>query len=380
MKSFKTKLKLNNKQRTMMAKHAGVARHAWNWGLATCKQVYESGGKRPTAVDLHKRLVAEVKPECPWYYEVSKCSPQEALRSLDKAFKRVWKVKGTGFPKFKKKNVKDGFYLEGSIRISGDWIKLPKIGWVRSHETLPSVKPKNVTISKRAGDWFIAFKVDFEPEVTLKKRERIGVDIGLNALATLSDGEQYPNPRAYRKAKHRLIKLQKELSRREKGSRNREKTKHKLAKAHLAVANARVDHLHKITTYLAKNHSKVLIEVLNVSGMLKNHKLAGAIADGGFYEFRRQLEYKCQWYGSKLTTVDQWFPSSQICHECGHGQKMPLTQRQFDCLECGISLDRDWNAALNLEQARVAQPCKPSDGYVWRRSKLGTKHQTIKFE
>jgi putative transposase len=333
----------------MMAKHAGVARHAWNWGLATCKQVYEKGGLRPTAVDLHKRLVAEVKPECRWYYEVSKCSPQEALRNLDQAFKRVWKVKGTGFPKFKKKNVKDSFYLEGSIRISGDWIKLPKIGWVRSHEQLPSVKPKNVAISKRAGDWFIAFKVDFEPEVTLKQRDCVGVDLGLNWLATLSDGQQFPNPRAYKKAKHRLVKLQKELSRRTKGSRNREKTKHKLAKAHLAVANARTDNLHKLTTYLAKNHSEVVVEDLNVSGMLKNHKLAEAIADGGFYEFHRQLEYKCQWYGSKLTVVDQWFPSSQLCSNCGQGQKMPLNLRLYDCQECGVSLDRDRNAAVNLE-------------------------------
>ncbi|WP_246259913.1 helix-turn-helix domain-containing protein [Oxynema aestuarii] len=125
-----------------MAKHAGVARHPWNWGLATCKEILEAGGKLPTAIDLHKKLVAEVKSQNPGYYEVSKCSPQEALRHLNKAFKRVGQVNGTGFPKFKKKNLKESFYLEGSIKVSGDWVKLPRIGWVKSHEQLPLVHPK----------------------------------------------------------------------------------------------------------------------------------------------------------------------------------------------------------------------------------------------
>ena len=335
----------------MMAKHAGIARHAWNWGLATCKQIYESGGKRPTAIDLHKKLVAEVKTENLWYYEVSKCAPQEALRNLDKAFKRVWKVKGTGFPKFKKKNVLDSFYLEGSIRISGNWIKLPKIGWVRSYEQLPPVKPKNVVISKRAGNWYIAFKIDVTPETTSKTRDCIGVDIGINTLATMSDGTTHPNPKSYRRAKRKLAKLQKELCRRQKGGKNREKTKLKLAKVHKCIAEVRADNLHKLTNHLAKNHGEVRIENLNVSGMLKNHKLAGAIADGGFYEFRRQLKYKCDWYGSKLTLIDQWYPSSQICSSCGHKQKMPLSKQTYECSNCGISVDRDLNAAINLERA-----------------------------
>ncbi|WP_254564909.1 transposase [Oscillatoria sp. HE19RPO] len=351
MKSFKTKLDLNNRQRTLMAKHAGVARHAWNWGLATCKETYEAEGKLPSAIDLHKRLVAEVKSQNPWYYEVSKCSPQEALRNLNKAFKRVSQVKGTGFPKFKKKDIKDSFYLEGSIKISGYWVKLPRIGWVKSHEELPPVNPQNVTISKRAGDWYISFKIDVEPEATPKVRERIGVDLGIKTLATLSDGKTYPNPKAYRHAQKKLAKLQKELNRRQKGGKNREKTKLKLAKVHRCIADIRSDHLHQLTTYLAKNHGEVKIEDLNVSGMLKNHKLAGAIADGGFYEFRRQLEYKCEWYGSKLTLIDPWYPSSQICSNCGHRQKMPLHKRQYDCPNCHLSIDRDLNASINLENA-----------------------------
>jgi len=332
-----------------MAKHAGVARHAWNWGLEQCQIYFEQHQKRLSAVDLHKRLIAEVKPECPWYYEVSKCSPQQALRNLTSVFINAFKVKGHSLPRFKRKNIKDSFYLEGSIRISGNWIKLPRIGWVKSYETLPAIKPKNVTISKRAGEWFIAFQIEFEPTPTLKRIERIGVDVGLKTLATLSDGKQFSHPKAYKKTKHRLVKLQKELSRRTKGGKNREKTKQKLAKTHLAIANIRADNLHKLTTYLAKNHGEVVIEDLNVSGMLKNHKLAGAISDGGFYEFRRQLDYKCQWYGSKLTVACQWFPSSQICSNCAHKQKMPLHLRQYDCPKCSISIDRDWNAAVNLE-------------------------------
>lgn len=168
MKSFKTELDLNNHQKTLCARHAGTARHAYNWGLALCKQLLnhnktnpEDKIKFPSSVDLHKFLVATVKIENAWYYEVSKCAPQEALRNLSKAFKRMHQVKGSGFPKFKKKNIADSFYLEGSIHVLGDKIKLPIIGWVKCHEVLPAAKPKNVNISKRAGRWFISLVLQY---------------------------------------------------------------------------------------------------------------------------------------------------------------------------------------------------------------------------
>jgi putative transposase len=158
---------------------------------------------------------------------------------------------------------------------------------------------------------------------------------------TWSDGKTYPNPKADRPGQKKLAQLQKELTRRQKGGKNREKTQLKLAKVHRRIADSRADHLHQLTTYLAKNHGEVKIEDLNVSGRVKNDKLAGAIADGGFYEFRRFLEYKCQWYGSKLTRVNPWYPSSQIGSNCGQGQKMPLDNRQYDCPNCHLSIEWD---------------------------------------
>ncbi|WP_414587051.1 RNA-guided endonuclease InsQ/TnpB family protein [Scytonema sp. PCC 10023] len=367
---FKAELDLTNRQKTLCAKHAGVARHAYNWGLALCKQVIlhnkanpEDKIKFPTAIDLHKLLVATVKVANPWYYEVSKCAPQEALRNLGKAFKRLNTVKGSGFPKFKNKGCHDSFYLEGSIAISGNRIKLPVIGWVKCYERLPCSTPKNVTVSRRAGRWFVSFKVEVAENTARELCEPIGVDLGVQALATCSNGFVYPNPKAYRRAKKRLARLQKQLCRRQKGGKNREKTKFKLARLHYRISNIRKDRLHKITSYLTKNHSEIWIESLNVSGMLQNHKLAAAISDCGFYEFKRQLEYKTALYGSKLYFVDQWFPSSQICSGCGARQPMPLSLRQYDCPKCGISIDRDLNAAINLlNYARIAQPCQPDDG------------------
>ena len=398
MRSFKTELDLNNQQKTLCARHAGTARHAYNWGLVLCKQVLAHNKinaadkiKFPTAVDLHKLMVATVKVENPWYYDVSKCAPQEALRNLSKAFKRMHQVKGSGFPRFKKKNVADNFYLEGSIHISGDKIKLPIIGWVKCYEVLPAVALKNVTISKRAGRWFIAFRLldtpinnetlgrmfpggSFQAVLTGEASpvklappehcfEKVGVDLGINTLATCSNGFKAENPKAYRKAKRKLASLQKELCRRTKGGKNREKTKLKLAKKHYQISNVRSDTLHKLTTYLAKNHSEIWVEDLNVSGLLKNHKLAAAISDCGFYEFKRQMEYKTAWYGSKLCLVDRWFPSSQLCSGCGNKQSMHLNQRQYECSVCNLSIDRDLNASINLlNYARIAQPCQPDDG------------------
>ena len=350
LKSFNTKLDLNNKQRTLAAKHAGVARHAWNWGLDICLKVLENHQKLPTAIDLHKRLVAEVKSIHSWYYEVSKCPPQEALRNLYKALQHWFKVPGRGKPKFKRKNVKDSFYLEGSIKISGNRIKLPILGWVKCYEILPTVQPKNVTVTKRAGDWYVSFKYELEQKVTPKRRDKIGVDIGINALATCSDGSVFPNLKAYRKAKRKLAHLQRSVCRKEKGSNNRNKANLKVAKLHRRIANIRQDAIHKLTTWLAKNHSEIKIEDLNVSGMLKNHRLASAIADCGFYEFKRQLEYKSTWYGSTVVKVDRFYPSSQLCSRCNHRQKMPLKRRVFNCGNCGTTLDRDYNASINLER------------------------------
>ncbi|WP_293159213.1 RNA-guided endonuclease TnpB family protein [Okeania sp. SIO2C9] len=271
----------------------------------------------------------------------------QALRDLERAFKNFLNIPRCGFPKFKKKGRKDSFYLEGSIKITqGNYIQLPRIGVVKTYEILPSVPVKNVTISKRADSWYISFKYDFEPYPTQKQREIIGVDIGINTLATCSDGSKFANVKAYRKAKKQLVRHQRAVSKKVIGSKNRLKAVKKLAKVHKKVADIRADTLHKLTTWLAKNHSTIVIEDLNVSGMLKkrcdpattpvareraprHHKLASAIADCGFYEFKRQLTYKCEWYGSELVIADRFYPSSQICSNCGHQQKMPLHLRTY---------------------------------------------------
>ena len=177
----------------------------------------------------------------------------------------------------------------------------------------------------------------------------MGVDLGIKTMATLSDGTTFVNPRALGRRMRKRRKLSKSLSRKKKGSKNREKAKLRLAKMYLKVFNVRQDTLHKVTTYLAKSHSQVVIEDLLVSGMMKNRRLARVIADVGFYEFRRQLEYKCQWYGSELVVVSRTFPSSKLCSRCGHKKtELSLSEREYECEQCGLVIDRDLNAALNL--------------------------------
>jgi putative transposase len=168
-------------------------------------------------------------------------------------------------------------------------------------------------------------------------------------LATCSDGSVFPNLKPYRKAKKRLAHLQRAVSRKVKGSSNRKKAVQRLARQHLRIANIRKDALHKLTTWLAKNHGTIVIEDLNVAGMLKNHRLSSAIADCGFYEFKRQLLYKAEWYGAEVVLADRFYPSSQLCSGCGHRQKMPLSARVYRCGNCGMEKDRDFNASVNLE-------------------------------
>jgi putative transposase len=364
---FKTQLKLNNKQRTMLAKHAGVARHAWNWGLAATKFILDhnkenpdSKFKFPSAIDLHKLLVKLVKPENSWYYEVSKSAPQFALRDLRTAWDRCFK-KTSAPPKFKKKGKHDSFTIDGTIKIKGqNKIQVPIIGTVRTFEDLPQVPVKNVTISRQADYWFISFKVEIETKLNNIVDNPVGVDLGLLRFATLSDGQEFNSPRPFRVMRKKLAKLQWRNRLKEIGSKNWRKAQIKIARLHADIANIRKDFIHKVTTQLAKNHSHVVIEDLNVSGMMANGKLSKAIADSGFYEFRRQLEYKTKLYGCELVLANRWFPSSKTCSNCGHKKvSLSLSERTYNC-ECGFVCDRDVNAAINLVRL-VKSDFKPVD-------------------
>lgn len=355
---FKTELKLNNVQCTQMAKHCGCARFAWNAGLALTKQVLahnrdnpEDKVKFPTAIDLHKWLVAYVKPENPWFYESSKAAPQYALRALSDAWKRCFSKKAKP-PRFKKKKGRhDSFTLDGAIKVIGSFkVQLPRIGVVCTYERLPQgFNPKSVTISRQADRWFISWKIEVDITPTPKTTEVVGVDLGVKNLATLSTGEVFEGAKAYRKYEAKLKRLQWLNRNKVIGSANWKKAQIKIARLHRHITNIRKDTLHKLTTYLAKNHSKIVIEDLNVSGMMSNRKLAKAVQDMGFFEFSRQLNYKCDLYNSELFVADRWFASSKTCSNCGHKKEiLSLSERVYNCDHCGCGIDRDQNAALNL--------------------------------
>lgn len=351
--AFQTELKPNNQQKTLFARHSGVARHAWNWGLSLTKFILDDNQanpdeklKFPTGVDLHKILVALCKPKNPWYYEVSKCAPQYALRHLHEAWKRCFQGISRS-PRFKKKGKGDSFTLDGSIKLDHHAVKLPKIGWVRTYERLPQgVRPSTVTISRTADRWFVSWKIKVEVPPTHKTHEVVGVDLGVKKLATLSTGKVFEGAKSYKKYERKLSRLQYLNRHKQRGSKNWKKAQVKIARLYRKIANIRRDCLHQLTSYLAKNHSQVVIEDLNVSGMMANHKLAKVIADMGFYEARRQLAYKCRMYGSELIVADRWLASSKTCSNCGYKKEsLSLSERTFHCEHCGTSIDRDLNEA-----------------------------------
>jgi putative transposase len=305
----------------------------------------------------HKLLNSLKRTQFPWMYEVSKCAPQEALRDLQRAFQSFYrgrkKGKRVGFPRFKRKGVRDSFRLTGIIRFERRKIQLPRIGKIRikdKRSRYHNGRILSATVRRRADRWFVSVTVEEElPDPVPNRGAAVGVDLGVKALATLSDGIVLANPRVLGRRLRKLRQLSKSLSRKKKGSKNREKARIRLARMYLRVFNIRQDTLHKTTTYLVKSHSRIVIEDLCVSGMMKNRNLARTIGDVGFYEFRRQLEYKCQWYGAQLVVAPQTFPSSKICSRCGHRKtELSLSEREYDCGQCGLRIDRDLNAALNL--------------------------------
>ncbi|RLI55304.1 MAG: transposase [Candidatus Thorarchaeota archaeon] len=356
-RAYKVEIKPNNVQKTFLNKSIGIARLAYNWGLNLCIERYEQCKKYLGSIGLHKELCSIKKNRFPFMYEVSKLAPQNALKDLDVAFKNFFKRKDVGFPKFKsKKNDKQTFRIDGAnIKVNNNSIKLPNISSIRlkEHNYIPfgEVKYMNATISKEIDRYYVSVIVREEVDIYDKPVEEvIGIDVGIKELATCSNGEVYHNPKFTKKYENKLKREQKKLSRKKKGSQNRNKAKIKVAKVHRKIRNSRVDNLHKTTSSITKIKCRMIVlEDLNTKGMMKNHCLSKAVADSSFYEFRRQLEYKTKFYGGSTYLIDRWFPSSKTCSCCGTiKEDLTLSDRIYKC-DCGFEMDRDLNASINIQ-------------------------------
>ncbi len=374
--AFRFELDPNQKTRMALAKHIGAARFAYNWGLARLKEALEQGRFPPSAIQLHKEWNRWKRENAPWWVEVSKCAPQEAFRDLEKALK-AWREGRANFPRFKRKKSLDDnkARLTGSIWVTPRHVKLPRIGKVRTKERtdkllalLQAGKARilSATISREADRWFVSLtcvveRPDPEPREARNPEDIVGVDLGLESFITLSDGTKVEAPKPLKKAMRLLERRSRQLSRKQKFSQNFRKASLRLARLHRRVRNIRWDFLHKVTTWLAKTKPVIVVEDLNVRGMSQNGNLSQAIYDASWGTFRRMLEYKCQWYGARLIVVPQDFPSTKTCSHCGEiGPPLPLSQRVFRCEACGLEIDRDWNAALNLWHYGLAHLTSPT--------------------
>ena len=364
--SHKIRLDPNNKQATYLAKACGVARFAYNWALAEWQTQYatwkeDNSQPKPNQMSLRRQLNAIKRENFPWMLDVTKNAPQMAIIQLGNAFKNFFAGRAK-YPQFKKKGKsRDSFTLTNDqFAIDACRIRIPHLGLVRMRETLRfSGKILSATISRTADQWFVSYTVDTDqnPLPPAENQGAVGVDLGVSTLATLSTGEKVAGAKPHKTLLSRLKRLSRSLSRKVKGSANRHKAKVKLAKLHARIASIRKDTLHKLTTDLTRRFHTLGIEDLNVSGMMKNRHLSRAISDKGFFEFRRQLEYKADLRGGIVVVADRFFASSKMCSapDCGHKvDKLPLSIREWACPVCGAVHDRDVNAANNLENYAVS--------------------------
>jgi putative transposase len=388
--AHRIRLDPNNAQATYLARAAGTARFAYNWALDEWQKQYEACKTDPTLPQpyeaaLRRQLNSIKREQFPWMLEVTKNAPQLAITQLGRAFKNFFAGR-TRYPRFRQKGRDDRFSLANDqFRVEGNRIRIPKLGWVRMRETLRFAGHiMSASIRRVASHWYVSITVDvFDPPMPPAENQgAVGVDLGVTTLATLSTGEMFDGPKALRALVARLRKLSRAMSRKTKGSCNRAKAKLKLAKLHVRIACIRQNSLHQLSTSITRRFHTVGIEHLNVKGMLGNRHLARAIADMGFYELRRQLEYKAGWRGGQIVLVDRWYPSSKLCSCCGYRLRtLGLDVRRWICPGCGVLNDRDVNAAINLRNVAVSSTASAcgGDGTGLAR-KRGAKPAPVKQE
>lgn len=350
--AYKYELDINNKQEAQLKTCSKLSQIVYNMAVRACYERFDSnegdnkfwglgelqkGWRRVRDTNSHlKRLNKDVPSDVPNF----------ACMNVKQAFTNWWKH-SSDKPREKKNKCS---FTVWQPKTKSNAVRLPNIGWIRTKENIRlRGDKKSATFSTRAGRWFVSFGVDRERPVKHPGGIMVGIDVGLSSYITLSTGEQVEPPKSYHKAQKRLARWQRKLSRKERGSSNYKKLQKKIARLHRRIANKRKDFIDKLTTRLAKQCSDIAIEDLSIKNMMKNKYLSKAISDASWGMFRRKLEYKCGWYGCKLHVIDRWYPSTKTCSQCGSKQDMDLSQRTYKCDECGLTIDRDLNAAKNLK-------------------------------
>ncbi|HEY7357146.1 MAG TPA: RNA-guided endonuclease TnpB family protein [Ktedonobacterales bacterium] len=343
-------------QRQMLARTFGCVRFVYNWALALRRDAYRERRAHVFYSDTSAALTTLKRAEATAFLnEVSSVPTQQALRHLDKAFTNFFQGR-TKYPKFKKKHgCQSAEYTSSAFTWDGQQLTLARMADplpIRWSRPLPEgARPTTITLSRDpAGRYFISFLVEEDMQPLPVSPETVGIDLGLLDVVTLSTGEKTGNEHSFRKEEPRLTRLQRRHAKKRQGSKNREKARRKVAKLHARIADRRRDFAHKLTTRLIRENQVVCVESLAVKNLLQNHSLAKSIADVGWGELIRQLEYKAAWYGRTVVAIDRFFPSSKCCHVCGHIlDELELDVRQWTCPNCGTVHDRDTNAALNIK-------------------------------
>ena len=351
LKAYKYRIYPDAEQMQFFAKCFGCVRFVYNRMLSDRIEHYNLTGKSLN------NTPAQYKSEFTWLKEVDSLALANAQMNLNTAYRNFFRDKSNGFPKFKSKKNNNFSYTtnnqKGTVYIENGYIKLPKLKSpvkIRQHRSFEGVI-KSCTISKApSGKYHISILVETEIQKLPASDMRVGIDVGIKDFAVLSNGESYKNPKHLRKSEKRLAKLQRDLSRKQIGSSNRNKARIKVAKLHEKIANQRMDFLHKKSTEIIRENQAIVIEDLKVKNLMKNHNLAKSIAEVSWSRFREMLDYKSRWYGRELIIAPPDYPSSQLCSDCGNrsSQTKDLACRVYICPECGLEIDRDYNASLNL--------------------------------